>query len=67
MKTEQSKHTNPRSKSSAEHGASLVEYAILVALIAVVTMMGVRSVGEQVWWTFYDTDRALAQCGVEPC
>jgi len=67
MKTEQSKHTNSSSKSSAEEGASLVEYALLVALIAVVTLMGVKSVGESVWWTFQDAEQAIAQCGVLPC
>ncbi len=47
------KNTNP------ERGASLVEYALLVALLCVVAVGGVRAVGEGVDQAFRQADRGV--------
>ena len=41
--------------SDSERGASLVEYALLVALIAVVAIIAVRILGEEASETFSST------------
>ncbi|MFQ5554027.1 MAG: Flp family type IVb pilin [Acidimicrobiia bacterium] len=41
-----------QSRLSSEEGASLVEYALLVALIAVVAIVAISVVGEKVSSTF---------------
>jgi pilus assembly protein Flp/PilA len=45
--------------ASEEEGASLVEYALLVALIAVVAIVGITFVGDQVSENFSDIGSAL--------
>jgi Flp pilus assembly pilin Flp len=40
-------------------GASLVEYALLVALIAVVCISAVRYVGRSAYYTFVTIDSAI--------
>ena len=40
-------------------GASLVEYALLVALIAVVCISAVRYVGRSAYYTFSSIDSAI--------
>lgn len=45
---------------SKERGASLVEYGLLVALIAAITVVAVDSVGLSVAWTLYDANEALS-------
>jgi Flp pilus assembly pilin Flp len=47
------KNTNP------ERGASLVEYALLVALLCVVAVGGVRAVGVRVDQVFRQADREI--------
>ena len=42
-----------------QRGASLVEYALLVALIAVVAIVGVRALGEQVSTQFANIGSAV--------
>ena len=37
-----------RAKLSSERGASMVEYALLVVLIAIIAIVGVQIAGEQV-------------------
>lgn len=56
------KNTNP------ERGASLVEYALLVALLCVVAVGGVRAVGVSVDQAFTQADREvkLGSGGVDP-
>jgi pilus assembly protein Flp/PilA len=44
-----------------ERGASMVEYALLVALIAVIAIIAVRTVGQQVSENFSDIQKELAQ------
>jgi pilus assembly protein Flp/PilA len=46
--------------SSQESGASLVEYALLIALIAVIAIVAVRSLGQTVSQQF---SRTAAQIG----
>ena len=52
------KNTNP------ERGASLVEYALLVALLCVVAVGGVRAVGRSVAVTLDRTGQNLGSGGV---
>ena len=51
------KNTNP------ERGASLVEYALLVALLCVVAVGGVRAVGASVNSTFTEANAAIGAGG----
>jgi Flp pilus assembly pilin Flp len=51
------KNTNP------ERGASLVEYALLVALLCVVAVGGVRAVGNGVDETFSKCDKGFVGAG----
>lgn len=44
---------------SSERGASLVEYALLVALIAGITVTAVETIGANVAWSIYDANVAL--------
>ena len=50
-------------KKSGESGASLVEYALLVALIAIVAMAGIRSVGSEVVQTYAESGQSFGQAG----
>lgn len=43
-----------------ERGASMVEYALLVALIAVISIIAIRTVGQQVSQNFSDIQNELA-------
>jgi len=52
-----SRHSNP------ERGASLVEYALLVALLCVVAVGGVRAVGVSVRGTFNESGEGLGSGG----
>lgn len=52
-----SKNTNP------ERGASLVEYALLVALLCVVAVGGVRAVGVSVEDTMVKAERHIGSGG----
>ena len=45
--------------ADSERGASLVEYALLVALIAVVCIVAVRILGEQANSSFSSTGSAI--------
>jgi pilus assembly protein Flp/PilA len=45
--------------SDSERGASLVEYALLVALIAVVCIVAIRILGEQANSSFSSTGSAI--------
>ena len=45
--------------TNSERGASLVEYALLVALLCVVAVGGVRAVGDGVDATFRESDRQI--------
>jgi len=42
-----------------EKGASMVEYALLVVLIAIVALVAVRLAGEEISGTFQDVATAL--------
>lgn len=46
-------------KAKTERGASLVEYALLVALIAVVCIAAVTALGESASSKFEDVDTAI--------
>jgi pilus assembly protein Flp/PilA len=46
--------------SETERGASLVEYALLVALIAIVCIIAVQVLGEQASTSFSKTGSGLA-------
>ena len=43
-----------------EKGASMVEYALLVVLIAIVALVAVRLAGQEVSTTFSEIDSGLA-------
>ena len=45
--------------SDSERGASLVEYALLVALIAVVCIVAIRILGTKASTSFKDTGSAI--------
>jgi Flp pilus assembly pilin Flp len=53
-------HQSKQVARSTERGASLVEYGLLVALIAAITVVAVDSVGLSVAWTIYDANVALS-------
>ena len=48
-----------QSRMTNEEGASLVEYALLVALIAVVAILAITAVGEQVDSNFTNVSENL--------
>lgn len=45
--------------STGQHGASLTEYALLVALIALMSLIGVRSLGQGISKKFSDVGRTI--------
>ena len=49
-----------------ERGASMVEYALLVALIAVISIVAIRTVGQQVSTNFSSIQSELAAARVGP-
>lgn len=49
-----------KEEKKEEKGASMVEYALLVALIAVIAIAGVRILGGAVSESFSETSSALA-------
>jgi pilus assembly protein Flp/PilA len=49
-----------------EEGATMVEYAIMVALIAVVCILVVTAVGTSVWDVFNKTQTELDKVAVTP-
>jgi Flp pilus assembly pilin Flp len=53
-------HREKRGHSLREQGASLPEYAFLVALIAIVVILGVVQLGTQIsdWYSGYNTPTA---------
>jgi Flp pilus assembly pilin Flp len=53
-------HREKRGDSLREQGASLPEYAFLVALIAIVVILGVVQLGTQIsdWYSGYNTPTA---------
>lgn len=50
---------NIQNKMKADEGASLVEYALLLVLIAVVAIVVITQVGENASSTFNDVNDAL--------
>ncbi|NMC62199.1 MAG: Flp family type IVb pilin [SAR324 cluster bacterium] len=50
-------------KKHNERGASLVEYALLVALIAIVAITSVRAAGTKVSQQFSEVGNAFVACG----
>lgn len=42
-----------------EEGATMVEYALMLALIAAICIMVVTSLGGKVWQTFTDVDAGM--------
>ena len=48
-----------------EEGAAMVEYALLVALIAVVVMVALGPLGDTIALKFGDVDSAIANVPVE--
>lgn len=46
-------------EDSSERGASLVEYAILIALIVIISIAAVRLLGQTVSQTYSDTANTL--------
>jgi pilus assembly protein Flp/PilA len=46
--------------AAEERGASLVEYALLVVLIAIVAILAIRFAGDQVSTTFSDVGTELS-------
>lgn len=52
---------NVRSRIRNERGASLVEYALLLALIAVVCIAAITFIGQKADESFSSTGRALNQ------
>lgn len=55
-------NTRPRN----DRGASLVEYAMLVALIAVISIGAAKAVGIEIFYLFYESGEHIAQAGIEP-
>lgn len=53
-------------KKNAERGAALTEYALLVALIAVVGAMSVKAVGEKATTNFEKVEQSMGAGGIEP-
>ena len=53
--------TKVRSWMASERGASMVEYALLVVLIAIVALVAVSFAGEQVSETFSEIGSGLDQ------
>ena len=49
-----------------ERGASMVEYALLVALIAVISIVAIRTVGQQVSSNFSSIQSELSAARVGP-
>lgn len=54
-------YTALQSRLMAEEGASLVEYALLVALIAVVAIVAISFVGTEVSTEFQDVGTELSK------
>lgn len=50
---------SPRAPIASERGANIIEYALLVALIAVVCLLGVTSIGESTSDRFSSTASQL--------
>jgi Flp pilus assembly pilin Flp len=65
---EQVRKVNPSSRKNTnpERGASLVEYAVLVALLCVVAVGGVRAVGVSVTDNFENAHMNLGSGGIDP-
>lgn len=55
--------SNPREANSGERGATMVEYALLVALLCVVAVGGVRAVGVGVKNAMLSAQRPLVGSG----
>ncbi len=53
-------------EKNGERGAAMTEYALLVALIAVVGAMSVKAVGEKAKDTFNEVDTHMGAGGVTP-
>ncbi|MEX1005908.1 MAG: Flp family type IVb pilin [Acidimicrobiia bacterium] len=52
-------HTNVSSSQCAERGATMVEYALLVALIAVIAIVAISLAGNEVSGTFSQVGSGL--------
>jgi len=48
------------SKNIAEKGASLVEYALLVALIAIIAIVAIRTLGNTISQQFSNINRQIS-------
>jgi Flp pilus assembly pilin Flp len=59
MKMNEVKNFNNEGKEKEEKGASLVEYALLVALIAVICIVAVRILGQKASQKFSTSASAL--------
>ena len=57
------RHWLERLGRAAERGASLVEYAFLIALIAVVCIVAMRYLGEETGEKYSDVGNSVAQAG----
>lgn len=53
-----------KKSNKSEQGASLVEYALLVALIAIISVVAIRSLGLKVESTYRDVGRGVV--GIAP-
>ncbi len=50
-------------KDRGEHGAALVEYALLLALIAIVCILAITTLGEQAAQNFTTVGDSIAAAG----
>ena len=52
-------HSDPRGRRAGERGASLVEYSLLIALIAIVVVLAVTFLGDELSASFDESGSSL--------